>query len=63
MNEARFWNATERAESDFTGDGDVRRFRRRMKRLGHDEAVIRERVESIHAWLLPEFDAVKSTNS
>lgn len=62
MIEDRFWNATERAESDFTGRADVREFRRRMKRLGHDLCVIRERVEAIHPELIPEFDRIKSTN-
>jgi hypothetical protein len=50
----RFWSATERAEQDFTGDADVRRFRRRMKRLGHVDSVIKERVEAIHPELLKE---------
>lgn len=54
--EDRFWAATERAEQDFTGRCDVREFRRRMKRLGHDDAVIRERVEAIRPELLGEFD-------
>lgn len=63
MNDTRFWNATERAESEFTGAADVRAFRRRMKRLGHPVDVIRERVEAIHPDLVAEFDAIKSTNS
>jgi hypothetical protein len=59
MSDTRFWNATERAEDDFTGDGDVRRFRRRLARMGHEHSVIRERVEAIHPHLLDEFDAVR----
>lgn len=56
MNDTRFWNATERAEQDFTGRADFREFRRRMKRLGHDNLVIRERVDAIHPDLLNEYD-------
>jgi hypothetical protein len=57
--DTRFWNATERAEQDFTGRADVREFRRLLKRLGHEESVIRERVEAIHPELLDEFDAIE----
>ncbi len=63
MKDDRFWKATERAEGDFTGNPDVREFRRRMKRLGHNDATIRERVEAIHADLLPEFDALKGVKA
>lgn len=59
MSDDRFWAATERAEEDFTGRADVREFRRRMRRLGHEEAVIRERVKAIHPELLGEFDAIR----
>jgi hypothetical protein len=58
MSETRFWNATERVEQEFTGAGDVREFRRRMRRLGHEPGVIRERVEAINPDLLKEFDAL-----
>lgn len=50
--DTRFWNATERAEEDFTGRADVREFRRRMKRLGHPDEVIRDRIAAIHPHLL-----------
>lgn len=59
MNNTRFWNATERAEGEFTGSADVSEFRRHMRRLGHPIEIIRERVEAIHPELLGEFD--KST--
>lgn len=36
MTENSFWAATERAEQSFTGEADVRAFRRRMRRLGHE---------------------------
>lgn len=51
MSGDRFWRATERAEGDFTGRADVSEFRRRMKRLGHDDATIEERIEAIHPTL------------
>lgn len=59
MNDTRFWNATERAEGDFTGRADVREFRRHMKKLGHPIEVIRDRVEAIHPELLPDFDRIR----
>lgn len=59
MNDDRFWRATERAEDDFAGRNDVREFRRRMKRLGHEDSVIRERVEALQPDLLAEFDSLR----
>ncbi len=50
----KFWAAVERLEQDFTADCDVARFRDRMKKLGLDDDVIRERVESIHPRLVGE---------
>jgi hypothetical protein len=47
-NDTRFWNATERAEADFTGSADVSRFRRKMRKLGHDWDAIADRIASIH---------------
>jgi hypothetical protein len=58
MNDDRFWEATERHEQRFTGEADVRAFRRHMARLGHDHRITRERVEAIHPELLGEFDAI-----
>lgn len=58
MTDVRFWNATLRAEEDFTGRADVAEFRRRMRRLGHELSTIRERVEAIRPELLGEFDAL-----
>jgi hypothetical protein len=55
MSNTRFWNATERAMADFTGNGDLPAFRRHMRRLGHDWSVIRDQVESIHPRLLPQW--------
>ena len=55
----RFWAATERVEEDFTGRPDVVEFRRRMRRLGHEASVIRERVEAIHPELLADFDRLR----
>lgn len=52
----RFWAATERAEERFTGDHDVLEFAQRMRRLGHEHEIVRERVEAIHPELLSEFD-------
>lgn len=54
--DSRFWAATERAEGDFTGRADVAEFRRRMRRLGHEDSEIRERVEAIHPHLVADFD-------
>ena len=51
----RFWEATERAEQDFTGRADVRDFRRRMRSLGHEDDVIADRVDSIHPDLVDDF--------
>lgn len=59
MNDDRFWAATEHAEGDFVGEADVRSFRRRMRRLGHEDAIIRERVEAIHSDLVEEYDALR----
>lgn len=56
QSEARFWNATERAEGDFIGNPDVVAFRRRMKRLGHPDDVIADRIEAIHPELAPTQD-------
>lgn len=56
MTDNRFWSATERAEQEFTGVGDVRAFRKRMRALGHENEAIRERVEAIHPSLLARFD-------
>jgi hypothetical protein len=47
----RFWRATERAEESFVGTGDAKAFRRRMRRLGHEDEVIEERIEAIHPHL------------
>jgi hypothetical protein len=55
----RFWNATERLESDFTGRADVHEFRKKMKRLGHPADVIRDRVDAIHPDLVVEFDRLE----
>jgi len=52
--DTRFWRATERAEEEFTGDGDAPHFRRRMKRLGHDAETINDRIEAIHPQLAPK---------
>jgi len=52
----RFWTATERAEEDFAGRADIVEFRRRLRRLGHEDSTIRERVEAIHPHLLADFD-------
>lgn len=54
----RFWKATERAEANFTGSGDVAEFRRHMKRLGHDDETIRDRIEAIH----PSLGTLKEDN-
>lgn len=56
MGDNSFWAATERHEVRFTGDGDVKDFRRKMLRLGHENDVIRKRVDSIHPELLGDFD-------
>ncbi|MCP3729294.1 hypothetical protein M9978_02535 [Sphingomonas sp. MG17] len=55
----RFWTATERAEENFTGVGDVTWFRRRMLRLGHEASIIRDRVETIHPDLVGQFDRLE----
>ncbi len=51
MADDRFWAAAERAEDRFTGTGDVREFRRHMRKLGHEQDVINERIEAIHPHL------------
>lgn len=48
MIDDRFWEKTERLEEDFTGSADVEGFRRHMKRLGHDDETILDRIEAIH---------------
>lgn len=59
MNDELFWEASERAEEDFTGRADVVEFRRRMRKLGHDSDTIRDRVDSIHPALVAEFDRIE----
>lgn len=61
MSDDSFWLATERHEGRFTGDADVKEFRRKMRRLGHEDSVIRDRVDSIRPELLADFDKLAAS--
>lgn len=43
----RFWDQTDKIERDFVGDCDIVRFRRRMKRIGHQSDVIEDRLAEL----------------
>jgi hypothetical protein len=46
--DSRFWAGVERIETDYVGDCNCARFRRRMRRKGFDAATIEERRTAIN---------------
>ena len=42
-----FWRRAEKIEEDYTGDGDLPRFQRRMSRMGFDDLTIADRVQAV----------------